>query len=148
MKVILYKDVDKVGDADTLVEVSEGYARNYLIPKRLAGPATPAALAALAERQEKLRQEMEARRSELEALAQKISSLDVEIAAEAGEGGKLFGAVTSQDIAIEISKALGSEIDKKKVNLGDPIKVVGEYKVIIKLYQDITADLKLKVTPK
>ena len=91
---------------------------------------------------------MEAKRGELEELAKKLSSLEISIAADAGEGGKLFGSVTSQDIAAEVSKAAGIDIDKKKIELNEPLKVLGEYSVNIKLYQDIAAKLKVKVVAK
>lgn len=148
MKVILYKEVPKLGDEDTLVDVSPGYARNFLFPKKLAGQATPVALAALEKRQTEQKKIMEAKRGELEELAQKLSSLEIAITADAGEGGKLFGSVTSQDIAAEVSKSAGVEIDKKKIELAEPLKALGEYSVNIKLYQDIAAKLKVKVVSK
>ena len=148
MKVILYKEVPKLGDEDTLADVAPGYARNYLFPKKLARQATPAALAALEKRQEEKKKIMEAKRGELEELAKKLSSLEISIAADAGEGGKLFGSVTSQDIAAEVSNAAGLDIDKKKIELNEPLKVLGEYSVNIKLYQDIAAKLKVKVVAK
>lgn len=148
MKVILYKDVPKVGEEDSLVEVSEGYARNYLIPKRLAGLATPAALASLEKRQAEKEKKMAEKRTELEEQAKKLSELEITITADAGEGGKLFGSVTTQDIATEIQKASQIEVDKRRIELAEPIKLAGEYTVVIKLFRDITANLKLKVAPK
>ncbi|MFH1684369.1 MAG: 50S ribosomal protein L9 [Candidatus Margulisiibacteriota bacterium] len=148
MKVILYKEVPKLGEEDSLVDVSAGYARNYLLPKKLAGPATVATLKALEKRQAERKKGMEAKRAELEELAKKLSSIEVLITADAGEGGKLFGSVTSQDIAAEASKLAGVDIDKRKIELDEPLKALGEYSVPIKLYQDIAAKIKVKVVSK
>ena len=87
-------------------------------------------------------------RGEFEALAQKLSSLEITISADAGEGGKLFGSVTPQDIADEVQRSSQIEVDKKKIELADPIKVVGEYSVPIKIFRDISASLKVKVVAK
>ena len=148
MKAILYKDVPSLGEEDSLVEVSEGYARNYLFPKKLAGPATPSAVAALEKRKAEREKVLAQKKAELEGLAEKLSALEISIAVDAGEGGKLFGSVTSQDIAEAIQRISQIDINKKKIELVDPIKVVGEYSVPVKLLQDITANLKVKVIPK
>ncbi|MBN2057951.1 MAG: 50S ribosomal protein L9 [Candidatus Saganbacteria bacterium] len=148
MKAILFKDVVNVGDADTLVNVSNGFARNYLFPNKLAGPATPKALAELGKRQAEKQKELEARRSEFEALAKQLSEIEVIIQADAGEEGKLFGSVTSQDIAIEAAKLIGSELDKKKIQLSEPIKYIGAHTVPVKIFKGISAELKVKVVAK
>jgi large subunit ribosomal protein L9 len=148
MKVILYKSVPNLGEADSLVDVSEGYARNYLLPRKLVAPATPAALAALKKRQAENEKKLTEKKAEFEELAKKLSELELSIPTDAGEGGKLFGSVTTQDIAVAIQGAAQVEIDKKKIELSEPIRVVGEYSVPVKLFQDITAQLKVKVTPK
>ena len=146
MKVILLKELDNVGEADTLVNVSDGYARNYLLPRKLAAPATAKSIAVMEQRQAERQAQMEARRGELEAQAKKLNGLEVTIAADAGEGGKLFGSVTAQEIAEEAGKLSGIELSKKKIALREPIKLVGEYDVPVKLYQEIGATLKVKVT--
>lgn len=148
MKVILYKTVDKLGEEDGLVDVSEGYARNFLIPKKLAQSATATALKAWEKRAAVREKKLAAKRAEFEALAKKLSEAEISITADVGEGGKLFGSVTSQDIAMEASKAAGVEIDKRKIELRDPIKTVGEHKVPLKLFQDISAELKINVISK
>lgn len=148
MKVVLRKDAPKLGEADSLVEVSDGYARNYLFPRKIAIPATPAEVAALKKRSAEKEKKLAEKRSEFEELAKKLSSFEFSISVDAGEGGKLFGSVTSQDIAAEVQKSANIEIDKKKIELADPIKVVGEYSVPVKLFQDITANLKVKIIPK
>lgn len=145
MKVILLKEVPDLGDEDSLVDVSEGYARNYLFPRKLAGQATPAAVAGLEKRRDEREKQLAAKRAELEELAKKIAELEVEIPADTGEGGKLFGSVTTQDVAAGLNKALGIEIDKRKIVLSEPIKLVGEYTVLVKLYREINAHLKIKV---
>ena len=148
MKVILYKAVDKLGEDDSLVDVSDGYARNYLLPNKLAIPATASAVKAWEKRAESREKKLAAKRAELEALAKKLSEAQITISADVGEGGKLFGSVTSQDIAVEASKAAGVEIDKRKIELNEPIKTVGEHSVPIKLFQGITAELKVNVVSK
>ena len=148
MKVILYKEVDTLGEVDTLVSVSDGYARNYLFPKKIAGPATPSALVALEKRVAARDKQMAARRGELEELAKKLSASEITIAVDAGEGGKLFGSVTAQDIAEAVKNELQIETNKKKIEIKDPIKAVGDYTVTVKIWQDINAELKVKVVNK
>ncbi len=148
MKVILYKAVDKLGEEDNLVDVSAGYARNFLFPKKLAGPATASALKAWEKRADVRDKKLSAKRAEFETLAKTLSEAEISISADVGEGGKLFGSVTSQDIALEASKIAGVEIDKKKIELHEPIKTVGEHAVPIKLFQDISAELKVNVVSK
>jgi len=148
MKVILRKDEPKLGEADTLVNVSDGYARNYLFPRKIAVPATAAETAALEKRKEEREKERAKKRAEFEELARKLAALELSIEADVGEEGKLFGSVTSQDIASAVHKTANIEIDKKKIELADPIKIIGEYKVPIKLYRDVSADLRVKVIAK
>ncbi|MGB9612786.1 MAG: 50S ribosomal protein L9 [Candidatus Margulisiibacteriota bacterium] len=141
MRVIFLED-------DHIEDVAEGYARNYLIPRKLAVVATPQAIVAAEKRKEAKKAELEKKRAEMQALAEKLSSLQVVIEAEAGEEGKLFGSVTPSDIAVACQKISGIEIDKRKIELSDPIKVVGEYQVPVKLFSDIVASLKVKVVAK
>jgi large subunit ribosomal protein L9 len=148
MKVVLRKDVPKLGEADNLVDVSAGYARNYLFPRTLAVPATANELASLEKRRAEQEKVAAEKRAEFEELASKLSATEISITADAGEGGKLFGSVTSQDIADEVQKSAQLELDKKKIELTDPIKVLGEYDVPIKLFKDVTAKLKVKIVPK
>ena len=147
MQVILLKDVRGLGKAGQVAKASDGYARNYLFPKKLAMEATDSNIKAL----EKKRQEDEARRAaEAEAaieLKKKIESAGaVELKTKAGDAGRLFGAVTSQDIADAFEKSYGIALDKKKIDLDSPIKNVGDYEVELKLFQGVSARLKLKVT--
>ena len=148
MKVVLYKDVPNLGEEDSVVNVSEGYARNYLLPKKLAGPATPAALAGLEKRRAEREKKLAERRAVVEAQAGKLAETEIVITSDSGEGGKLFGSVTTQDIAAAVQAAAQIEVDKKRIELAEPIRVVGEYSVPVKLSADITAQLKVKVVPK
>lgn len=141
MKVILLED-------DKVAEVSDGYARNYLLPKGLAVLATAAAITGVEKRATKRQIELEQKKVELAALAEKLASQEIEIKADAGEEGKLFGSVTAADIAQAIKAIAGVEIDKRKIVLHESLKVVGEHTVQAKLFQDITATIKIKISAK
>jgi len=146
-EIILMQDVPGLGVQGNVVKVADGYARNYLFPRKLAAPATPRYAKAL--ELEKKRKEAEARRA-LEQLgqeAERLSGTSCTITVEAGEDGKLFGSVTAQDIAESLEQA-GFTIDKKRINLAEPIKELGLYTVELKLYSDITASLKVWVVQK
>jgi len=138
MKVIFLED-------DRIAEVSDGHARNFLFPRRLAVPATGGALAEAETRQAKRKAEQEKYREQMKALAEKLSSLEITLAADAGEGGKLFGSVTAADIAAAAGDKAGMEIDKKKIELDEPLKNIGDYRVPLKLFQDISATLKIQI---
>lgn len=141
MKVIFLED-------DRIEEVSEGYARNYLLPRKLAMVATPQALLSAEKRKENKKAEVEQKRTEMQTLAEKLAATEIEVKADVGEGGKLFGSITSSDIAGAVKRETGIEIDRKKVELNEPLKIVGDYNVPAKLFQDITAILKIKVSAK
>lgn len=144
MKVILQEDVDTLGKAGDIVKVADGYGRNYLIPKRLAIPADVRNLRAL----EHDRRVIEARskkvRRSAEEMGGRLSSLSLTIPAKAGEEGKLFGAVTSRDIAEALERA-GVAVDRRMVLLEEPIKQVGDYKVKIKAGTDIVPEVSVSV---
>ncbi len=141
MKVIILED-------DRIENVSDGYARNYLFPRKLAQAATPAALAAVEKRQEKKKAEIAKRQEEMKSLAEQLGALEITVTADAGEGGKLFGSITSSDLAKAIKQSANLDIDKRKIVLGEPLKAVGDYTVTVKLFQDISAQLKVKVAAK
>ncbi|EFI41650.1 MULTISPECIES: 50S ribosomal protein L9 [Peptoniphilus] len=148
MKVILLKDDKNLGKKGDLVEAKDGYARNFLMPKKIAIEATEANLIKWKE-QKKLEEEQEKEnRKNFNELKKKIENGKVVISAKAGEGGRLFGAITSKDIAEALSLQMKIEVDKKKVDLSENIKTEGTRKVSIKLYQDIIADLKVVVEAK
>lgn len=123
MKVILLEDVNKVGKKDQVLEVKEGYARNYLFAKKLAIEATPANMKEL-KRQEEIRANKAAQiKAEAEDLAGKLKEITVTITTKAGEGGKLFGAVTNKEIAERLEKDFGYKVDKRKIELAENIKI-------------------------
>lgn len=147
MQVILLKDVKGLGKAGEVVKASDGHARNMLIPRKLAMEATEANLKAL----ERKRAEIEAQRAIDKQVAEDIkkkveAAAPIEIKTKAGEGGRLFGAITSQNIADAFKEVFKIEIDKKKIDLDQPIKQLGDAKAELKLFPGITATLKLVIT--
>ena len=145
MKVVLLQDVKGHGKKGALCNVSDGYARNFLFPKKLAVEADNAALNELKNREQAAAHHKQEEINAAKATAQALNGKEVVIKAKAGSNGKLFGSVTSKEIAAEIKNKLGIEIDKKKMSVAD-IKNFGEYTAEIKLYQGITAKINVKVT--
>jgi large subunit ribosomal protein L9 len=144
VKVILLKDVPTLGRTGEVREVKEGYAQHYLIPRGLAAPATAGNLQHLQATQ-KATQDREARiTSETAGLKAKLEALVVEVPAKAGEGGRLFGSVTAQDIADAITRK-GIEVSKKQIDLPEPIKTAGFYKVPIHLHPKVSAMVEVNV---
>jgi len=145
VQVILTEDVYALGEAGDVVAVKPGYARNYLVPQGKALPATAARVNEV-EHQKRVIAEKRARElKDLEAVKAKLESLALEIAAQAGEEGKLFGSVTAQHLA-ELLSEKGLEVDRRKIVLGEPIKSLGEHTVAIRLRSDVVAEFKVKVT--
>ena len=145
MKVVLLQDVKGKGKKGELCNVSDGYARNFLFPKKLAVEADNAALNELKNREEALAHHKKEELDQAKEIAAKLDGKTVSITAKAGAGGKLFGSVTSKEIAAEIKNSLGIEIDRKKMNVAD-IKNFGEYTAEIKLHQGVTAKITVKVS--
>jgi len=146
MVVILLKDVKGTGKAGEVVKVSDGYARNMLIPKGLAKEASDGNIRSL-EKQKALMEEKKSQDHEkATALAAKLSELTVNIVTKSGEGGRLFGSITSKDVADALKEQHNLDIDKKKFAMDSPIKTVGETEVLIKLYYEISAKLKVNVS--
>ncbi|MBP2024582.1 50S ribosomal protein L9 [Peptoniphilus stercorisuis] len=145
MKVILIKDHKQLGKAGELVEAKDGFARNFLFPRKVAIEATPENLEEWKKQKAIEAKEEAENKKEAEELKKKIEKSKVEIKAKGGENGKLFGAVTSKDIATAAEKQLGFKIDKKKIELSDNIKTSGVKNVNIKLYPEIVATLKVSV---
>jgi large subunit ribosomal protein L9 len=147
MDVILLSDVDKVGLRGEVVSVARGYARNYLLPRRLAEPATPAKVAEL-EKREAQRARHEARTFEhAQELANLLGETVLRFEVKAGPAGALFGSVTATDIADELWRAQKVRVDRRKIDLPDPIKLIGRYEVPIELFTDVTAAVKTIVVP-
>ena len=148
MKVVLLADVKGSGKKGELVNVSDGYARNFLFPKKLAKEANAQALNELKNAEEskafKIKQETEA----AQASADKINGKSVSILAKAGQGGKLFGSVTAKEIAEAIKKQSGVDVDKRKIDTKGDMKAFGTYECEVKLYSGITATVKAVVTEK
>ena len=146
MKVILQQDVRGQGKKGQLVEVSDGYARNFLLPKKLAVPATAENVNTM-KQQEKARKAQEAaEKAEAEALSKKLEGLMVKIPAKAGEGGRLFGAVTAKEISEALAAQHGLTIAKAKLVLDEPIKACGGYQVKAKLGYEVTGTVNGMVT--
>ena len=143
MKVILLKDIKGTGKKDQIIEASDGFARNYLFPRKLAVEASNANLNAI-ESAQSHRKEVE--KEEAKALAKKMSDMTVEIAVRAGENGRLFGKVTNQEVADALKAKYGMEVDKRKISI-DTIKEVGDAEAVVKLYPEVSAKLKLKIVP-
>lgn len=145
MKVILKEDVENLGTIGTILDVANGYGRNYLIPQNLAIEANPKNIKQFEHQKKSIESKAAKVVKKWEDVASKLSSISVTIAAQAGEEDKLFGSVTSIDIAEEILKQ-GIEIDKRKIVLEEPIKRLGSYELPVKIYKDVTATVKLEVT--
>ena len=145
MKVILQQDVKGQGKKGQMVEVSEGYARNFLLPRKLAIAATADAINTM-NLKEKARRAEEARlKAEAEATAEKLKECPVKVPAKGGAGGRLFGAVTSKEIAEELNRQYGLSVPKQKIVLEEPIKTFGVHRVKAKLYQDIAGEILVQV---
>ncbi|MDD2190827.1 MAG: 50S ribosomal protein L9 [Eubacteriales bacterium] len=145
MIIILEKDVKGVGKAGEVVKVSDGYARNMLLPRGLAKEATEGNVRNL-EKQKAIQEEQHQNElAEAKKLAEKIGSLKVEIVTKSGEGGRLFGSITSKDIADALLEQHKINADKRKIILESPIKQTGDYQLDIKIYPEVTAKLKVTV---
>ena len=145
MIVILNRDVKGTGKAGDIVKVSDGYARNMLIPKGYAKEATEGNVRNL-EKQKALAAEKKAEeKAAAQALAEKISAVSVTIKTKAGEGGRIFGSITSKDISEALMEQHKLSVDKKKIQLDNPVKQTGELSVDVKLYPEVTSKLKITV---
>ena len=145
MKVILLCDVKGQGKKDQIVEVSDGYERNFLFPQKKAIPADAKETSELKSKEESKQFKISEERKAAQALADKIKETSVDIVMGHGADGRLYGSVTSKDIAENLSKLINAEVDKRKINLKESIKAYGNYEVEIKLYQDVSAKFIVKV---
>lgn len=146
MIVILMKDVKGTGKAGDVVKVSDGYARNMLLPKGLAKEATEGNVRSLEKQKEIAEEKREEQKAAAKQLAQKLAGITVEIKSKGGETGKLFGSITSKDIADALEKQEKIRIDKKKIDMANPIKQTGVATVTVKLFSEVSAELKVNVT--
>ena len=144
MEIILREAIDNLGHAGQVVKVADGYARNYLLPKKLAYPATPGNLKVIeAERRSLLRKEAQ-QQGDAEKLRQLLDAVEITIRRKVGEQNALYGSVTNSDVADELEKK-GFVIEKRKIHMVDHIKSIGEFSIPIRLFKDVTAHVKLKV---
>ncbi|MFQ5543263.1 MAG: 50S ribosomal protein L9 [Nitrospiria bacterium] len=146
MKVILKSDVERVGQMGDLVEVADGYARNFLIPKSMAMLATNKNLKMLEHEKGVIAAQIRKRKLSSEEKARAISALNIEISVKVGEEGKLFGSVSSKDI-VEAMAEKGVEIDKRQLLMERPIKEVGTFQIPVKIQHDVTASVKVSAVP-
>lgn len=146
MKIILREDVEKLGKAGEVVKVKDGFGRNYLIPRKLAVLANVRNMKALDHDRRTIETRAKKTRKTAEATAATLSSVSLTLPAKAGEEGKLFGAITSRDIAEALGKA-GVTVDRKAIQLADPIKQVGDYKVKIRVATDVLPEISVSVVP-
>jgi len=144
MKVILRQDYENLGRMGDIVEVKDGYARNFLIPRKIALPATPGNIRMVETEKKQKAFKLEREKLNAQKLAEKLYGLEITIPMRAGENERLFGSVTAQMIAEEIGK-LGVEVERKKILLDEPIKMLGSYEVPIKLHPDVSVKIKVNV---
>jgi large subunit ribosomal protein L9 len=144
MKVVLQKDIPNLGDAGDIKEVAEGYARNYLLPQKLVLTASEGSKRSIEHQKRLIKIKKEKRKKESEKMAESISAVEIKVTALVGEEDKLFGSVTSMDIAKKLNE-LGYDIDKRKILLENPIKQLGEFSIPIKLDDGLTASVKVIV---
>ena len=145
MKVILNADVKGKGKKGEIVNVSDGYARNFLFPKNLAKEATAQNLNAAKVAQDAAKHKKLVEKAEALALAEKLSGKTVQLKAKCGEGNRLFGAVTAAEVAEALKQSMGIEVDKKKIALSGGIKELGTYDVAVKVYAEVSATIKVEV---
>ena len=145
MKVILLQEVKKLGKKGEIMELAEGYARNFLLPKKLAAPATADTLNQLQQQKSAAADRQKRQLEEAKLLAAQLGQIEVKVKAKAGEGGKLFGAVTTKDIADAAKIQHGVELDRRKMEITDPIKNLGQTSVVMKIHPEVTAEIKVQV---
>lgn len=145
MRVVLTQDVPKLGESGTIQEVKDGYARNYLIPQGMASIATRGIVKQVEERQKAENKRIEKLEEEMRDLAGRIQATTLEIEARVGEQGRLFGSVTTADIAERLSAAVGEEIDRRKIDLAEPIRTIGEYDLAVRLVGKLAPTVKVRV---
>ena len=146
MKVLLTKDVQSLGESGDIVDVADGYARNYLLPKKMAEAATEGALKNREQNIARIKAKAEKLHREALEQAEKIKALgQIDIHAKAGENGKLFGAITTRRLADEIKEKSGIEVDRRNISLNNPINHVGEYKMVVKLTSKVSVNIAVVV---
>ena len=145
MKVILLADVKGQGKKNDVIQVSDGYAKNFLIPRKLAKPADAQSLNDVKVKEEARLHRIEVEKKEAQDLAERLKTLVVNMPAPGGADGRLYGSVTAKDVSEQLKKAYGIEIDKRKITVSEPIKSYGTYHLDVKLYTEVTGKITLKV---
>jgi len=145
MKVILKADIKGVGKKDEVINASDGYARNFLLPKNLAVEATPENMQKLNSQNQAKQYRKDVEKEQAEAIAKKLESITVEIKVQAGENGKIFGSVSSKEVAENLEKQYKIIIDKKKIEIKEPIKVLGTRTIEARLFEGVTGKIKINV---
>jgi large subunit ribosomal protein L9 len=144
MQIILQAEVEKLGNPGQVVEVAEGYARNFLLPHKLAIEATPGNMKRLEKMRATFAKKEAVEKNDAQKLAELLAAVSLEITRKAGESDQLFGSVTSADVSESLA-AQGFTIDKRKIVLVDPIKAIGDFDIPVKLHREVTASVKLTV---
>ena len=145
MKIILLQDVEGKGKKGQMIEVSDGYARNFMLPKKMAIEATPDAINTMKMNDKATQERIAREKAEALALSKQLREMTLTVTAKGGGNGRLFGSVTNQEIADSLAKAAGIKLDKRKIVISDSIKNVGTYTVTCKLGYEITAPLTVKI---
>lgn len=147
MKVVLLQDVKGVGKKDQVLEVSDGYARNFLIPRKLGIEATPAELRKIEEIKRAAQSRLEREEQRAREVVRQLKEGGITLPVKCGEGGRLYGTVTGADVSKALKEAMGLDIDKKRIEVPDHIKSIGEYEAEVKLMTGITAKVRLIIRP-
>lgn len=145
MKVILLDNIKGVGKKDEIINASDGYARNFLLPKKLAVEANSANMNKLKAKQDSNQYRKNVEKEEAQKIAEKLKGILLKISVKAGENGKIFGSITSKEIAENLKNQYKIEVDKKKIELKEPIKTLGSFTVQIKLYEGVIGNLKIQM---
>ena len=145
MKVVLLADVKGQGKKNDIINVSDGYARNFLLPRKLAVEADAKVLNEIKGREDSRKHKIEVETAEAKALAAKLDSTLIKITASSGADGRLYGSITAKDIAEHLAKDHGITVDKRKIQLSDPIRAYGKFDLDVKLYTDVTAKVHVLV---
>ena len=145
MKVVLLADVKGQGKKNDIINVSDGYARNFLLPRKLAIEADAKVLNEIRGREASIKHKIEVETAEAKALAEKLDTLLIKITATSGADGRLYGSITAKDIAEHLAKDYGITVDKRKIQLSDPIRTYGKYDLDVKLYTDVTGKVHVLV---
>lgn len=145
MKVILLQDVKKIGKKDEIINASDGYARNFLLPKGLAVEANNENLAKLKGRSDSKQHKIDVEKSKAEEIANKLKNIELKISVKAGENGKIFGGVSTKEISEQLDKQYGIKIDKKKIDMKEAIKNLGVFNINVKLFENVNGIIKLNI---